>query len=386
MPSILFLVSSEGYYGVENMLVTLAEQLNQAGHRSVVGVFRNSRFPHIEVAERAEERGIPVEIVECRGRLDRSAVDEVRRLLDKHNVDVLHPHGYKADMYAYAATRRSKRTALVATSHNWPNKQAAMRFYAAIDRLLLGRFDRVVAVSEMVGGVLRRWGVPRRKLSVIFNGVEIERFHGAKPSLRSELPADGASFVGVVGRLVPDKGGALLIEAAEAVLAACPNTRFVFVGEGPARREWEELAAKKGIQDRVTFTGERRDMPGVYASFDMVVLPSLVESMPMCLLEAMAARRPVIATRVGEVPNMVVDGATGLLTDPGDVAGMARAITRLLREPGLGQQFGEQGHRHAVEFFSAQAMAASYTSLYRELVANNGGSRQDAAVLEMSCR
>ncbi len=170
---------------------------------------------------------------------------------------------------------------------------------------------------------------------MIVNGVDINQFDGATPTLRNELEDAAGSVVGFVGRLVPDKGGALLLQAAKRVLAVCPEAKFVFVGDGPSRNEWETLAAQLGIHENVVFAGVRKDMPGVYASLDIAVLPSLVESMPMCLLEAMASSRPVIATRVGAVPRLVIPEETGLLLKPGDVNELTSAILRLLQDATL---------------------------------------------------
>ena len=128
-----------------------------------MGVFCNSHFPHTEVAEQAERQGLAVEIIACNGRWDWSAVAQIRSLLEKHDVDVLHPHGYKADLYALAAASRN-RVALLATSHNWPSNLLSMRVYAGLDRLALRRFDKVIVVSDAVADVLRRWGVAAEKL------------------------------------------------------------------------------------------------------------------------------------------------------------------------------------------------------------------------------
>jgi glycosyltransferase involved in cell wall biosynthesis len=381
--TIFFLISSEGYYGVENMLVALALKLSQKGCRCVVGVFGNSRVPHTEVAEQAERQGLAVEIIACNGRWDWSAVAQIRRLLAKHDVDVLHPHGYKADLYALAAARRN-RVGLLATSHNWPSKLLSMRVYAVLDRLALRTFDKVIVVSDVVADILRRSGVAAEKVALIPNGVDLERFQSAGPKLRTENGFGDNPVVGFVGRLVPDKGGALLVRAAQQVLAMRPNATFVLVGEGPAHEEWKALAGELGINDQVIFAGVRDDMPEVYASFDMVVLPSLIEALPMCLLEAMAAGRPVIATRVGAVPRLVVDGQTGLLLEPGDVSSLAQAVLRLLENPDMACQLGENGRAHVAQHFSAEVMAKSYIGMYEQVLVSRGDRTQKQAALEVN--
>jgi glycosyltransferase involved in cell wall biosynthesis len=362
--TILFLISSQGYFGVENMLVTLAVALQNAGCRCIVGVFSDSRSSHIEVAEHARQRGLTTEIICCAGRLDLRAVTRIRTLAAVYSVDVIHTHGYKADVYARAATS-TRQSVLVATCHNWPSSEWKMRIYAALDRLLLKGFDRIAVISDAVAETLQRSGVRPPRLQTIPNGVEIERFRNASPVLRKELEVGEAALVGFVGRLVPGKGGEILLHAAEQVLAVIPKTKFVFVGDGPSRRDWEVLAAQLRILNKVVFTGVREDMPSVYASLDLLVLPSVCEAMPMCVLEAMAAGRPVVATRVGAVPKMVAEEHTGFLVEAGEIDTLAKAILRALNDPARAREMGANGQARVSKHFSSDAMAAQYVALYR---------------------
>jgi glycosyltransferase involved in cell wall biosynthesis len=360
MVTVLQLISSEGYYGAESMLVALARALCGLGWAPIVGVLADRRFPHTEVADEARRLGLQAEVVPCQGRWDRQAVRRVRGLMSQHGVDVIHAHGYKADFYA-AAAAWPRRAALAATCHNWPNKLPAMRAYAALDRLVLLGFDEVATASPTVARTLDRWGVYS---SLVENGVEIDRFRGAAPALRLELGPGAGPVVGFVGRLVEAKGGAVLLEAARSVLAAFPDTTFVLVGEGEAREEWEALAARLGIASRVVFAGVRRDMPGIYPSFDVLALPSYDENMPMCLLEAMAAGTPVIATSVGAVPKLIAPGETGVLIEPGDAEGLAAALLQLLRNREEARRLGTNGQARAARLFSSGTTAWRYAELY----------------------
>lgn len=363
--TVLQLISSEGLYGAEGMLLALAQALPALGCGSIVGVFRDARSHNGELDKRAAQLGLQVESVPCAGRWDWNAVRRIRQLVTAYGVDVLHTHGYKADVFGYAAAWL-ERVALVATCHNWPSRLPNMRAYAAIDRLVLRQFDRVATASGPVSEILSRWKVPAHKLKTISNGVDLELFRNAAPSLRDELGARSERLVGFVGRLVPDKGGAILLSAAQAVLSAFPNARFVFAGDGEARAEWEAFAARLGIASKVIFVGRRDDMPAVYASLDIVVLPSFMEAMPMCLLEALAAAKPVVATAVGAVPKVIVPGVTGLLCEPGDSRALSAAILRLLRDPELACALGNRGRAHIARNFAAEAMGRSYIDLYQE--------------------
>jgi glycosyltransferase involved in cell wall biosynthesis len=374
-PTVLLLISSEGYFGVENMLVNLAVALSKHGCRCVVAVFCDARFNHTEVGDQARARGLSVEIVNCSGRYDWRAVAAMRTLMNKYRVDVLHTHGYKADLYGCAAAW-GRGVGLVATCHNWPHPSRKMQAYAVLDRLFLRTFDRVVVLSETVSGTLRRSGLPQRKLQTIANGVEVERFREARPSLKNGSCTANESIVGFVGRLVPGKGVDILLRAAPRIFSRHPNSRFVLVGDGPCRQQLQSLAAHLGIADRVLFAGMREDMPQVYASIDLLVLPSLCEAMPMCILEAMAAGKPVIATRVGAVPQLIDQDQTGVLIEPGDVMGLSVAVLKLLENPERARQLGENGRARTIEQFSADSMARRYLQLYSEVANTCEGSKK----------
>jgi glycosyltransferase involved in cell wall biosynthesis len=381
--TIFQLISSAGYYGAESMLLALARTLPGLGCRSIVGVFRDARSHHGELETRAMQLGLQVETVPCAGRWDWKTAGRVRELVETHGVDVLHTHGYKADVYGYAAAWRN-RVALVATCHNWPSRLPSMRAYAAIDRLALRHFDRVATASGPVTDILSRWKVPAHKLKSIPNGVDMEPFREPARSLRKEFGAGSERLVGFVGRLVPGKGGALLLSAAHDVLAVFPNAKFVFAGDGPARAEWEALAVRLGIASKVVFAGRREDMPAVYASLDIVVLPSFTEAMPMCLLEAMAAARPVVATAVGAIPKVIVPGVTGLLCEPGDANALSAAILRLLRDPDLGRAMGRHGRDRVARNFAAEVVGRSYIGLYQEALHEHCRQREVPAVWQRS--
>lgn len=365
--NILLLVSSQGNYGMENMMITLAQNLRRSGCRSIVAAFHDSRCPHTEVTESARNAGLEVDLIPCTGRFDWNVVRQLRDLIEKYDLDIIHPHGYKADVYAYAAAWRN-RVPLLATSHNWPSKEAHMRAYAVLDRFLLRYFDRVVVVSDAVAESLRRSGVSEHRVFTILNGVDLERFETARAKLQFKQGA--GLIIGFVGRLVPDKGGKILLQAAQRVLNIHPEVTFVFAGDGPCRAEWKQFAEQLRIERHVLFAGARNDMPETYASLDVVVLPSLVESMPMCILEGMAAGKPVIATRVGMIPSVITDRINGLLVAPGSVEDLADAIVTVLEDPSYRKQLGMNGQRCIAQRFSAEVMARNYLHHYRQVLAD----------------
>lgn len=365
---VLQLISSAGHYGAENMLVNLARAVERLGCRSIVGVFENDHRPNMQVAERARQLGLAVELIPCRGRADLRTMRILRGFIRTKSIDLVHAHGYKADLYAYTAARGTG-VPVLATCHNWPDKTLALRFYEFLDHIVLKRFPRVVAVSEGVAQSLRRFGMPEDRISMIGNGIELDAFASAQPTLVEEIGKRDRLVVGMVGRLVPAKGADYLLRAAREILQSFPKTLWVFIGEGPERGNLERLARDLGIEANVIFAGQRQDMPGVYASLDLLVLPSLTEGMPMTILEAMAARKPVVATRVGAVPRIVIPERTGLLTAPANIEDLRDALARLLADAELRRRMGQQGHALVREHYSAESMAENYLHLYQSLLA-----------------
>jgi glycosyltransferase involved in cell wall biosynthesis len=374
--TVLQLISSAGVYGAETMLVGLAQELDRRGVSVVVGAFEDSRDPHTEVLQFAARQGLQTCSIPCAGRFDRNSVRKIRSILVTRGIDVVHSHGYKSNLYTSFASMFLP-VARVCTCHNWPAGHRIMKHYAKLDRLFIRRFDWVCTPSPVVQELVLNSGVPVGRVAFIPNGVDLHRFSAAEPTLRKEIGAGTHPLIGLVGRLVPGKGGAVLLQAARTIVAEFPEAKFVFVGEGPSRTALQALAAELEIDRSVLFTGSRNDMPGVLASLDIVTLPSLEEAMPMCLLEAMAARRPVVATSVGAVPEVIRPNVTGLLTVPGDSKGLADAILRLLRDALLARSLAAAGQEHAARNYSNQAMGSNYLRLYASALADRFPNRTE---------
>lgn len=364
---VLQLISSGGYYGAESVLINLAHSLGEFGCENIVGVFDNAHRSNTEVAEHARRLGLAVETFTCRGRMDWGTVREIRNAIRARGIDLVHTHGYKSNLYGYAAVRPLG-LPILATCHNWTRQSASLRVYALLDRMVLRRFSQVVAVSDAVRGSLCEAGLHAERIATIDNGVDLQRFSCGSPSFAQEIGKGTQLVVGMVGRLVPQKGPEHLLRAAHELLPRFPESLFVFVGDGPARPGLEQLASELGIARHVIFAGQRNDLPNVYAAMDVFALPSLNEGMPMTILEALAAKKAVVATRVGAIPRLILPERTGLLVEPGDANGLRDALARLLADQTLRGKLAEAGHAWVCQNFSAQAMSRKYLDLYRRLV------------------
>jgi glycosyltransferase involved in cell wall biosynthesis len=364
---VLQLISSGGYYGAENMLLNLCASQQKPGCENSLMLFYNVHAPNVEFYERARRRGLSVRMVHCQGRADWRAVRQIEECIQEDGIQLLHTHGYKADLYGYVAARRSGKP-IVATCHNWVGGTAALGIYNRLDRMALKRFQRLAAVSDSVAQRLLDSGVSAKKIRTIANGIDVGLFERARP-----LPVfdfEGNKVVGMVARLDLQKGFEYLLRAARELCAAFPGLKVVIVGEGPDRQAIEHMVQRFGLRSNVILAGQHSDMPGIYAAMDIFVLPSLNEGLPMTILEAMAASTPVIATRVGAIPKVIKDGETGLLVDPGDVDGLRNALARLLLDSDLCRCLGSAGHDWISGNYTSEAMALKYRQMYDEVLGN----------------
>ena len=360
-------------YGAEAVILNLSEELHAGGaHQSALGVFAHTGQPQPMLYALAREKGIDAHLVQCRGQVDLSVPNALRALALHTGADVIHAHGYKADLYAGVAWR-GRNDVLVSTCHTWYDNDLALRVYGAADRRMLRRFDGVVAVSEEVCSRLLQAGVKAERVRLIRNGVLERQF--AVPCANCEAGPGRRDHVrvGLVGRLAPEKAIDLFLQSARAVVSNHPKTQFVIAGDGPDRAALQEQTGQLGLEANVTFAGRQENMPAFYASLDVLASSSRQEGLPVALLEGMASGLPVAATRVGAVPEAVLDGETGLLVPPGDPLALAAALEKLIGAPELRTRFGRAGQQRIHEHFSAARMTADYLSMYAAAIETRTG-------------
>jgi glycosyltransferase involved in cell wall biosynthesis len=370
---ILHIISSGGMYGAEAVILNLSRTLNEGAHSSVLGVFSNSANPNLQLHEAATKKHTESHLIPCKGQIDRTVAASIRNLAARTNADIVHAHGYKADIYTYAALGRST-TPLVSTCHTWYDNDLFVSLYGMADRMVLRSFAAIVAVSDEVKLRLLKAGVREDKIHLVENGIDLRPFDNATPSLQEGSTPGHSPTVGLIGRLANEKGVDIFLRAAARVLVELPSTKFVVVGEGPDRDKLESLIDELKIRDSVLMLGRRDDMPSVYASLDIMVSSSRQEGLPIAILEGMASRRPIIASAVGAVPTVVLDGHTGVLLPPESIEALASEIANLLRDPTRRMSLGAAARRLVEEKFSAERMTADYLQVYEDAISTRDKS------------
>ena len=342
------------------MVAGVASGLDASRYRSIVCLFRDGWLRH-----RCEQFGLQTHVVPIRGMFDFRWLREFTRLLRERQVALIHAHEFGANTYGTLAGRLA-RVPVVATVHG--RGYYSDRGDRRMAYRMVSRAAAMVAVSQEVKRfVVDRTGVSARRVRVVYNGIRAAESlpRAVQASLRAELGIrDEERIVAVVGSLYGVKGHQYLLEAAPRILAACPSTVFLFAGRGEREAALKEQALNLGIDARVRFLGFRQDVPALLGMCDVFVQPSLSEGLSIAVLEAMAAARPVVTTRVGGNPELVVDGETGSLVEPADAGGLASAVIRILSDPAEARRLGNNGLSRVSNQFTAAAMVREYEAIY----------------------
>jgi glycosyltransferase involved in cell wall biosynthesis len=367
----MFVLTSAVRGGVEEVVLGLAQRLDPTQFRLSIAA-----PPALLDALAPDLEGVAIERLAVDAE-SWSHVREIARLaafMRRQRPDVVNPHLFRSTAIAAPLARALGIRAVVETYHGreaWRQGPLRGRFF--IDRLIGTLCTRVIAVSRgaadfLVGGK----GYPARKVVVIPNGRDLARFAPGRhrDDVRKELGIDPeAPVVGVVGRLEIQKGHVYLLDAWPDVVRAHPAARLLLIGDGSRRRTLVEQARALGVADSVIFAGFRADVPRCLDAIDVLALPSLHEGMPLTVIEAAAAGRPVVATAVDGTPEVVRHGETGYLVPPADPPALARALGAMLRDPTATARMGAAAHRWAHERFDVRGHVEATARVYRQVAA-----------------
>jgi glycosyltransferase involved in cell wall biosynthesis len=365
---VVHLTASTFLGGPERQMLGLARALAPEHKTALLSFSEGGRCrPFLTAAHR---RGVEALALNADTPRFGSAIREVADFLGRWDADLLFCHGYKANLLGRPAARRAGVPA-VGVSRGWTAECLKVRLYEWLDRRHLRWMDRVVCVSEAQAAKVRRAKVPERKVKVIANAVDPERFADPDPRCREKLlryfrePPE--LIVGAAGRVSPEKGFDLFVRAAVELAETHPHAGFILFGEGVCRPYLLEMVRDAGLAGRVALPGFRADLDRFLPHLDVFVLPSYTEGLPNVVLEACAAGVPVVATAVGGTPEVIEHDRTGYLVPSGDVEVLAERIGDLLDSEDDRQEMAFQAKQAVLERFSFTAQARQYRALFEEL-------------------
>lgn len=365
---VMQLGSPTGLYGAERWILALVRHLDAASVESIVSVIRDDPTYSAALCEQARAFGFRTEVFEAYGKVNWSAVRQLRQYIKSNGVQILHTHGYKTDTIGLMATRGTT-CKLLSTPHGWSVRAGVkLRVYEAIDRAIFPFFDAVAPLSEGIFEELKgRMGLAS-KLELIRNGVDISEIDAVKhtaPEIDA-WRADGSFVVGYVGQLIARKGLSTLLKSFAKLPAA--RKKLVIIGEGEQKEELVQLASTLQIGSDVAFLGFRNDRLAFLKGFHVSVLPSQLEGIPRTLMEAMAAGIPVVASNIPGCTDLISHEKTGLLFELDNVEALVDCLTRCM-DPDVQTRLGKNGRQFILKNFSAARMAEQYQDLYQKLLA-----------------
>ncbi|MDO9583010.1 MAG: glycosyltransferase family 4 protein [Desulfomicrobium sp.] len=377
MKRIMTLMSTDHLSGPLRQLLQLVDHVQPNGRYAFLLCFTwlaGLAQPKLFAQIRAKSRSVSV--VLQHKRFDRSLIRSVRELFVEMRIDLLQTHGYKPSILGFFL-KRSLGIPWVAFLHGNTSEDFKVRCYFFLEKLAVRKADAVVTVSEAMRHVLLKQGFPPNKVHVLRNAIDPEFLQtvacGFPPEELSLLPGHNCvgPLIGIIGRMSPEKGHAIFLEAFPQVLAKVPTARTVFIGTGQEGARLRKMCAEKGMENHVHFMGFQEDVAAWYPALDLVVLPSLSEGLPNVAMEAMLFGKPVVATNVGGVPEVVEDGVTGKVVPPRDATALADAVIEMLSSPGLMDEYGTRGRKKVLNEFSPQARASRMMEIYDEVLSKN---------------
>ena len=367
---VLHLIGSLSQGGAERNLYYLASWMAKSRFRyGICCLTMKGQF-----AAEIEGIGVPVFDLRYRRRSTLSAIARLRSLLKAKRVRVLHTHLFECGVIGRLAAWLAGVPAIITHEHG---KTLWKKWYHRwFEMLAIHGTDLRIAVSEDIRNLrLRYEHTPPEKISVIVNAVEPAMFdlvEAGREAKRKELGLEGSFVVGTVGRLVEAKCYDLFLEVARDVCAVRPEVKFLLVGDGHLRSSLTTLRDSLGLAQRVVMAGARNDIPELLAAMDLYMITSEREGLPITLIEAMMAAKPIVATAVGGIPETLTDGEDGVLVRAGDRRALAEATLGLMADPGRRLAMGRKAKEKATEKYSARAVLETLEGTYASILKRKG--------------
>ena len=367
---VLHIIGGGEFGGAERHILNLCASLDPRKAAITVVCLFEEPF-----ARMAKETGVNVLVVPMRHKLDLGTLTRLTDVIKRNQPDLVHTHGVRANLLGRLAAKMAGVNKIVTTVHSllvrdYPDFWSRLA-NSWTERLTRGLTDHFIAVSQGLKNALVEDGMPENKITVIYNGLDLDRFKPCLPSgtYRRWLGYDErVPLVVIVARLHSVKGHNYFLQAACEVLKVIPKVRFLVVGTGPDEPMLKQMTTKLGLQEVVNFTGFISDIPDLMADMDVLVIPSLWEGFGLTAIEAMTVELPVVATEVGGLPEVVRPGETGILVPPADAVSLAKGILWVLQHPKEASQMAENGREIVSREFSSKGMARKTEITYQKVM------------------
>lgn len=368
-PAICHVIHALGVGGAEVLVDQMIRRM-QKDFRCIVAVLDEIG----EIGKRLQEDGFIVEHLHRQPGIDRGCATRLRQFADREGAEILHAHQCTPFFQAMLSRGLTGRRPVVFTEHGRHFPDTPSRKRAIVNRMLLKRCDRLFGCGAAVRqALINNEGLPESRVEVIYNGVDLKALgkptSGARESIRAEFGYSADDFVVVqVARLHELKDHQTALKAVDEARHRIPGLRLLLAGDGDQRSAIEQTIRERGLDQAVTLAGTRKDIADLLSASDVFLLSSISEGIPLTVIEAMAARRPVVSTAVGGLPELLEHGVSGMLAPSGDASSLAASLVQLYQSADLRNQMAEVAAGRAQEKFSLQGMLNSYRDVYFDVL------------------
>lgn len=370
--NIFHIIDSAGMYGAEAVLLNLMEAQRGMGLSPFLLSLGNMHAGTKDIEIAATNRKLHVSTLRFRDGLNIAGTFELLNIARRKEAHIIHSHGYKGNILLGLLPRRLRNIPTITTIHGWTATRLLSKIYIYefFDALAMKNLDTVVGVSESIFSK-RRIKCLGLKPTIINNGIKTLAFE--KGAFSREYPAIASKCseyfqILAIGRLSPEKGFDILLTAIASLVSDNIPVSMAIIGEGELRAHLTNLISKLALGDRVHMLGYRQDAHRYLHDFDAFVLPSLTEGLPITILEAMQAEIPIVATRVGEIPNLLDDGELGVLVTPNDPADLSNGLKRVYNDRNMAKERARKARQKVLDKYGIEQMAMKYDILYQNII------------------
>ena len=368
-PTICHVIHALGVGGAEVLVDQMIRRMHK-DFRCIVAVLDEIG----EIGTRLQDDGFIVEHLHRQPGIDRGCATRLRQFADREGAEILHAHQCTPFFQAMLSRGLTGRRPVVFTEHGRHFPDTPSRKRAIVNRMLLKRCDRLFGCGAAVRqALIDNEGLPESRVEVIYNGVDLKALSkptpGARERVRAEFGYSANDFVAVqVARLHEMKDHQTALKAVDEARHKIPGLRLLLAGDGDQRSAIEQTIQERGLEQTVTLAGTRKDIADLLSASDVFLLSSISEGIPLTVIESMAARRPVVSTAVGGLPELIEHGVSGMLAPSGDASSLSASLVQLYRNADLRNQMAEVAAGRAQEKFSLQGMLNSYRDVYYDVL------------------
>ena len=366
---ILHIQKVAGIAGSENHLLTLLPSLSKCGYQPTMLVLADPEDRPESFMEKMRDLHIETHLIPMSSDVDPFLVVQLIRYLKKYQFDVIHTHLFHADIYGTLAAKLVGFQPIISTKHGF-NPWRSQPLYAFLDRVAAVYQQQLIVISQAIG----KWlvdveGLPESKMQVVHYAIDIDKFCGNRQSTE-ELLTIPRPIIGTVTRLLHQKGVHVLLDAFAKCLENYPTASLVIVGDGVERARLEARARTLGVAARTHFLGyaAHPKLSAIARAFDIFAFPTFGEGFGLVLLEAMTLGKPVVASNVMAIPEIAIEGETGLLVPPNDSNSLSQALLKLMSDPNLCQQLGRAGRQRVEREFTVESMVQKTIRVYEDVL------------------